>query len=246
MVLPGYRLLFAAVVDTLPENHRKLLGLEPVQLGPLTMPSKFGGKAALGLAGLVFDQRGPAELAARRRLYRIGALRDVNYVEIGMTEQARIPAGYSALKLREPVGHGLEAFESLSEGILSWKLHERSGLRTRPDTPRVQLGSLVQLGFGLGPARINAPCRVVRLINAETATEMRSGFAYGTLDGHPETGEESFAAVLGADGTVYLEIVAGSRHSTWFYRLLAPVSAAVQRFATRRYVQAARKLANNS
>lgn len=246
VVLPGYKLLFAAVVETLPENHRKLLGLEPAKLGPLAMPSKFGGKAALGLVGLVLDKRGPAELAARRRLCRIGALRDLNYVEIGMTEDADIPDGYSALTLREPVGRGQAAFDALSEGILSWKLHERSGLRTRPDTPRVQLGSLVQLGFGFGPARIVAPCRVVRIINDETATETRSGFAYGTLDGHPETGEESFAAVLNADGTVYLEIIAGSRHSTWFYQLVAPVSAAVQRFATRRYVQAARRLAQNS
>lgn len=245
-VLPGYKLLFAAVVETLPKHHQKLLGLEPATLGPVTLPSKIAGKAVLGLAGLVLDKRGPAELAARRRLYRIGALSDLNYADVGMTEHGRIPAEYSELKLREPVGHGKDAFEALAEGILNWKLHERSGLRTRPDTPRVQLGSLVHLGFGVGPLRINAPCRVVRLIQDQSRDETRTGFAYGTLAGHPETGEESFAAVLGADGTVYLEISAGSQHSTWFYRLVSPVSAAVQRYATRRYVAAARLLATTT
>lgn len=241
-VLPGYKLLFAAVVDTLPENHRKLLGLERASMGAVALPSKFGGKAVLGLAGLVLDERGPAELAARRRLYRIGALRDLNYMDIGMTEHAQPPAGYTASTLREPVGHGLAAFEALAEGILTWKLQERSGLHTRPDTPRVQLGSRVQLGFGLGPARIKAPCRVVRIID----TPARRGFAYGTLPGHPETGEESFEAVLEADGSVYLELNVVSKHSNWFYRLGAPASDAIQGLMTGRYVQAARRLARNS
>lgn len=239
MIMPGYRLLFAAVVDTLPENHRRMLGLERAAIGPLPLPSRLGGKAALGLAGVTLAKKGPAELAARRRLFRLGVLSDLSYPEAGMTELDEVPEGYSHLHLRERVGQGRAAFDALAEGILTWQLHERSGLRTRPDTPRVQLGSRVELGFGIGPARITAPCRVVRLIDEAT----RSGFAYGTLPGHPETGEESFAAVLEADGGVYLEIRAASRHANRFYRLLSPAAEAAQRFATQRYVAAARELA---
>ena len=158
-----------------------------------------------------------------------------------MTERDEVPEGYSHLHLRERVGEGQAAFDALAEGILTWKLQERSGLRTRPDTPRVQLGSRVELGFGFGPARITAPCRVVRLIDEAT----RSGFAYGTLAGHPETGEESFAAVLDEDGSVYLEIKAASKHANRFYRLVSPVAEAAQRFATKRYVAAARELARS-
>ncbi len=239
MILPGYKLLFAAVVDTLPENHRKMLGLERSKLGPIPLPSRLGGKAALGLAGITLAKKGPAELAARRRLFRLGVLSDLSYPEVGLTELEKAPDGYRHLQLRERVGEGQRVFEALSEGILTWALHERSGLRTRPDTPRVQLGSRVELGFGIGPARISAPCRVVRLIEEAT----RSGFAYGTLAGHPETGEESFAAVLDEDGSVYLEIRAASKHANRFYRLVSPVAEAAQRFATKRYVEAARELA---
>ena len=141
--------------------------------------------------------------------------------------------------MREPVGSGAAAFAALSEGILTWSLHERSGLRVRADVPRVIIGSRVELGFGVGPARIAARCRVVQLIDEP----QRAGFVYGTLAGHPEKGEESFAAVLDDDGTVYLELRAVARHSNWFYRLGAPVAEAAQALATRRYVEAARDLA---
>ncbi|MFJ6416616.1 DUF1990 family protein [Paeniglutamicibacter sp. NPDC091659] len=241
VILPGYKLLFAAVADTLPENHRRMLGLERAAIGPVPLPSRLGGKAALGLAGFALAKKGPAELAARRRLFRLGVLSDLSYPEVGMTERDEFPEGYSHLHLRERVGEGQDAFDALAEGILTWQLQGRSGLRTRPDTPRVQLGSRVELGFGLGPARITAPCRVVRLIDEAT----RSGFAYGTLAGHPETGEESFAAVLNEDGSVYLEIKAASKHANRFYRLVSPVAEAAQRFATNRYVAAARELARS-
>lgn len=48
--------------------------------------------------------------------------------------------------------------------------------------------ALVLPGVGAGPLRLRAPCRVVY-----TVTESRRrGFAYGTLPGHPECGEEAF------------------------------------------------------
>jgi uncharacterized protein (UPF0548 family) len=49
--------------------------------------------------------------------------------------------------------------------------------------------------------------------------------------------------VLAPDGRVYLELFAYSRPSNWFYRAGAPVTVAVQKFVTRRYLAAARKLA---
>nr|WP_237740679.1 DUF1990 family protein [Arthrobacter crystallopoietes] len=60
---------------------------------------------------------------------------------------------------------------------------------------------------------------------------------------HPASGEESFLAVLEPDGQVYLELFAFSRPSTWFYRAGSPVTVAAQKLVTRRYLAAARKLA---
>lgn len=239
MILPGYKLLFAAVVDTLPENHRRMLGLERSKLGPVPLPSRLGGKAALVLAGVTLAKTGPSELAARRRLFRLGVLNDLSYPDRGMTENSENTEGYRSMHVFERVGHGRAAYEALAEGIMGWKLHELAGLRVVPDVPVVQVGSRVELGVGAGPARITAPCRVVRLIEEAT----REGFAYGTLPGHPESGEESFAAVLEEDGSVYLELKAFSKHSNWFYRLGAPVAEAGQGLVTKRYIEAARELA---
>nr|WP_245348244.1 DUF1990 domain-containing protein [Paeniglutamicibacter psychrophenolicus] len=163
----------------------------------------------------------------------------MNYPDLAVSAGGDPPAGYIALRVREYVGHGPAAFEALSAGIMGWKLHEDARLGVRPDTPRVQLGSRVVLGIGFGPARINAPCRVVRLIEEGA----RSGFAYGTLSGHPASGEESFESVLEDDGSVYLEIKAVSRPSTRFRRLGGPLTGATQALITRRYVAAARRLA---
>ena len=238
-VLPGYKMLFAAVVDTLPEDHRRMLGLRRPSLGRMPLPARLGGKAALGVAGLALAKRGPAELAARRRLFRLGVLNDLSYPEAGITDGVPAPAGYRRLQVRERVGEGATAFEALAAGIMAWKLHEGAGLRVRADTPVVQFASCVRLGIGLGPARIQAPCRVVRLIESDT----RRGFAYGTLAGHPETGEESFAAVLEPDGSVYLELNAVSRPSAGLFSVAAPLTEAAQSLATGRYVAAARRLA---
>ena len=84
---------------------------------------------------------------------------------------------------------------------------------------------------GLGPVR--APCRVVSVVDEEN----RRGFAYGTLPGHPESGEELFAVRYDpADDTVYAEVVAFSRHATWWSKAAGPITSMVQRMMTKRYL----------
>jgi uncharacterized protein (UPF0548 family) len=102
------------------------------------------------------------------------------------------------------------------------------------------------VGFGVGDLRLKAPCEVVWVEEPQDNTDddgaRRAGFGYATLPGHPECGEESFAAVLGADGSVFFELHAYSRHANWFYRLGAPVARFCQELVTRRYLAAARQL----
>ncbi|MGJ9403411.1 oxygenase MpaB family protein [Arthrobacter sp. KK5.5] len=70
LLLPGYRLLFAAVVDTLPPRYRELLGLRRPRV---RLPLVPAGRAALAVVGAALGKRSPSELAARRRLARLGA-----------------------------------------------------------------------------------------------------------------------------------------------------------------------------
>jgi uncharacterized protein (UPF0548 family) len=86
---------------------------------------------------------------------------------------------------------------------------------------------------GLGP--LHAPCRVVYVIDEAD----RRGFAYGTLPGHPESGEELFAVRYDtATDEVNAEVVAFSRHATWWSRLGSPVTSLAQRVITTRYLTA--------
>jgi uncharacterized protein (UPF0548 family) len=87
-----------------------------------------------------------------------------------------------------------------------------------------------------------APCRLVYV----TDEPSRFGFAYGTLPGHPEKGEEAFHVVLGGDGAVSAEIVAFSRPNDLPTRLAGPVGRAIQVVATRRYLDGIGDHVNNT
>ncbi|MGG5752951.1 DUF1990 family protein [Zafaria sp. Z1313] len=268
LLLPGYRLLFAAVVDTLDERQLELLGLErpSVRLPRgrrVGLPARWGGRLALAVTGVVLQKQGPSELAALRRLARLGRPADLNYPDHGHTRTGEAPPGYHVVRRHVRVGHGEEAFRRLAEGILGWGLQRGAGLVVDAERERAAPGVRVVSGFGAGPFRLPAPCRVLWVeeppagaggpASGRTTPEpgpvagaggsVGAGFGYGTLRGHPEAGEESFRAVLDPDGSVYVEVFAYSRPATVATRLGAPAAAAVQRLVTDRYVAAAFRLA---
>jgi len=86
--------------------------------------------------------------------------------------------------------------------------------------------------ISLGPGQAVAPCRIVRIIDEFD----KFGFAYGTLPGHPERGEEAFVIERRADGT-FFTITAFSRPADPLARLAGPISRAVQLAITRRCVR---------
>jgi uncharacterized protein (UPF0548 family) len=65
----------------------------------------------------------------------------------------------------------------------------------------------------------------------------RKGFAYGTLPGHPESGEEAFVVERGDDGTVGLDVRAFSRPCSNLAKLAGPLGQLAQRRMTDRYVR---------
>ena len=88
------------------------------------------------------------------------------------------------------------------------------------------------LGFaGFG---VHAPCLVVAVV----AEPDRVGWAYGTLPGHPECGEEAFLLTLLPNDDVLFEVRAFSRAGVWWSRVLGPAGRAAQRWVTNRYLRA--------
>jgi uncharacterized protein (UPF0548 family) len=118
---------------------------------------------------------------------------------------------------------------------MSWQVHVRAGLAVCAAGPTAKPGMPILVGLRLGPMRLAAPCRVVYVVD-EAA---RRGFAYGTLAGHPESGEEAFVVGQEGDGTVWLTINAFSRPATMLARVAGPLGRAIQQQITSRYLRAA-------
>ncbi len=93
-------------------------------------------------------------------------------------------------------------------------------------------GVVVDLGFGR--LRSHAPCRVVYVIDEPSLL----GFAYGTLRGHPDTGEELFLVAWRDDDVVAFSVRAFSCPALWWSRLGGPATRRVQARVTERYLDA--------
>ena len=83
---------------------------------------------------------------------------------------------------------------------------------------------------------VHAPVRVVSIID-ETD---RKGFAYGTLEGHPLSGEESFVVERTSDGSVWLQVRQFSQPASRKWALVAPFLRRQQRTMAAKYLAALR------
>lgn len=157
----------------------------------------------------------------------------LTYAEVGATAGV-LPSGYDHVSHRVCIGERKAVFGAAVETLLSWNMHRRAGLAIDEAQPRVALDDDVRVGWAAGPLRLTAPCRVVRVVDERN----RKGFAYGTLPGHPELGEESFMISVEEDNRVWFEVTAFSRPARWYSRLGSPISRLVQRRITGRYLKA--------
>jgi uncharacterized protein (UPF0548 family) len=159
---------------------------------------------------------------------------DLTYPDRGATA-GRLPEGYHHLERQVRLGAGREVFDRAAAALMSWQVHRAAGLKVIPnDSPRPGLRVVARL-----PLVITAPCRIVYVIDEPA----RRGFAYGTLRGHPESGEESFAVSIDEEGEVLFTIRAFSRPGTLLARVSGPVGRTVQHVITERYARAMRRLA---
>lgn len=169
----------------------------------------------------------PAEL-------REAATETLTYPDVGTTADGP-PAGYNQLRSRLLLGSGLEVLDRAESALWDWRAQSGAGLAVTVDGT-VEQDRTVVLGLGR-PLCLVIPCRVVWTLREER----RRGFAYGTLPGHPVSGEESFVLTYEDGGQVWLTITAFTRPGTLVVRLAGPVGRAIQRFYVRRYARAIRR-----
>ena len=183
------------------------------------------------------------DLVRRDATGRLRELTDaaLTYPEVGATRDDRLPGGYGHVFRDVLVGAGPEVFRRTADRLLGWDVHRGAGLKVTGTHDRALLGAVVLLQAGPVVAGLQFPCRVVYTISEPG----RQGFAYGTLPGHPEQGEEAFLVTI-TDGTdVHFRIRAFSRPATLPARLGGRLTRLVQRYATGRYVTAASHVAQH-
>ncbi len=115
-------------------------------------------------------------------------------------------------------------------------------MRVFPPGQEIRTGATVIVTLGTPIAALAAPCRIVSVIDGQT----RWGFAYGTLPGHPEQGEEAFVVSISPDQTVSFEIEAFSRPGDPLVRLSGPIGRGMQRGGTGGYLRALKRFVDGS
>jgi uncharacterized protein (UPF0548 family) len=142
-----------------------------------------------------------------------------------------MPFGYDHLGFVSRVGIGRQRFEQAADAVMHWGMQRGAGLRVRASSDVAAVGVVVVVKL----AFLRAPCRVVYVIDEPNL----HGFAYGTLPGHPESGEERFAVRYDPiTAAVFAEVSSFSRPATRWGRAAKPFLTLGQRVIGKRYVRA--------
>jgi uncharacterized protein (UPF0548 family) len=149
------------------------------------------------------------------------------------------PQGYRAIDRTAKVGQGAGSFTRLCDGILDWDVHRTSGVSVLAGAPLAAPGVEVALATRTAGIAIVMTCRVLYVLDQPR----RKGFAYGTLPGHPEAGEETFVAEISDDEQVTFAVGGFSRPGTRMTAAVAPGARLLADQAIYRYLVAARKIA---
>lgn len=132
-----------------------------------------------------------------------------------------------------PLGNGDDVLRAARGALRSWVPQRSIGASIRPHGVRPDLGETLVIGLGVGRMRLLVPNRIVAVVDEPD----RYAFAYGTLPGHPERGEELFLVRRHDDGEVVLTIRVDAGPAPTRERAGAVVRP-LQRAALRRYLAA--------
>jgi uncharacterized protein (UPF0548 family) len=162
--------------------------------------------------------------------------RGLTYDTVGLT----VSEGWSKARAADrrtyeqslQLGDGPDRWAFASAEVMSWGVKRRSGFTIDAET--VSDGDRLWLVAHLGPLSIREPVQVVGVVN----TADRRGFAYGTLSGHPVSGEEAFLVEQRADGTVWLTLRSLTLPGKGLWRMAFPLALLAQHRYRRRYLRA--------
>jgi uncharacterized protein (UPF0548 family) len=184
----------------------------------------------------MFSLRRPSELELTAFRLRQGR-RAFSYPHPGCTRTETCPPGYVADHTRVGLGHGPGVFAAAREVLRSWGQFPAPWAVIAPPVPPVREGAVAVVLARVGGVWVRSAARVVYA----TDEPGRFGYAYGTLPGHVERGEERFLVEMLADGSVWYDLLAYSRPGHPLVRLGYPLARRLQRRFARDSAAAVRR-----
>lgn len=183
--------------------------------------------------GIVFRRPSSAEMA---RDVQALATEPVTYGHLGSTLDPDHWPDREMHGETVDLGSGAERFAAAVDGLRRWVCHDGIGATVYPRRAAIAVGTTLLVVLPLGPAHIVVPNRIVGVVD----DRRRFGFAYGTLPGHQEQGEEAFILDMGDAGAVTATIRVDARAATFGAKAIGPGTRIAQRVALRRYLEALR------
>jgi len=160
----------------------------------------------------------------------------LNYLEEAASKMDEAPPGYNLDHHRIPLGKGEVQFEKAKKALRDWRMVELGWLvMHRPDEP-LQEGQVVASLTRYAFVWFLNPCRIVFVTEEELEGQeniVRFAFAYGTLKGHVEQGEERFYVDWNKiTNEVHYGVLAFSKPAHILTKLFYPLTRKLQkRFA---------------
>lgn len=153
---------------------------------------------------------------------------DFTYSAVGATATTP-PVGYTVDHTRIKLGEGEDVFQSGIAALRRWDHFNLGWVEAWPPETPIQSSEVIAvMGHAVGLWWLNC-CRIVYVVD-EAGPINQYGFAYGTLPGHIESGEERFVIEWDqSDNSVWYDILAFSRPNQMLIRLAYPVVRRLQK-----------------
>jgi uncharacterized protein (UPF0548 family) len=140
-----------------------------------------------------------------------------------------LSARYDVDRHEFSLGAGRERFERARAALFAWRHFEIPWVELHGASTSAHAGQAVATLVSVAGLRFLNPCQVVYTENSDASSDC-AAFAYGTLPGHVESGEERFEVSHDpATGEVKYRILAFSRPGILLTRLGYPATRLFQR-----------------
>jgi len=155
-----------------------------------------------------------------------------SYKEVGASKDL-IPENYPINHHRIQLGSGAAVFARAKNALQSWEMYKLEWTRLYPPNTPIVVGEVVVVVVNHHFCWSMNPCRIIYVLD-ESGTIERFGFAFGTLPGHSEEGEERFTVEWRHDDdTIWYELLAFARP----HHVLAKIGSPFVRFMQRKFAK---------